>query len=299
MSAKCAILELVIRNYGIYCEILCPRRIVGVMVNKAFFKSENTVYELLLLPETYISLATLTAMEVVLGIDNIIFISILVDRLPEHQREKGRKLGLLGALVTRLVLLYFIAWIVGLTEPLFSVFGVEFSGKALILLGGGLFLLYKATHEIHEKLEGPEQSIDGGASARALRGFWGVITQIMILDLVFSIDSVITAVGMAQHISIMVAANIIALCVMLLSSGYISSFVARHPTIKMLALSFLLMIGLLLIGEAMGLHIPKGYAYFAMGFSVFVEILNLRQRKSRNPVVLHNTPVEPKETGHS
>lgn len=250
------------------------------------------MFEIFSSPETYLSLATLTAMEIVLGIDNIIFISILVDRLPKEKRELGRKLGLTGALVTRLLLLSVIAWIVGLTQPLFTAFGVEFSGKSLILLIGGLFLLYKATKEIHEKLEGEEHGVDGGNSPRTV-SFAGVITQVMLLDLVFSLDSVITAVGMAQHISIMVIANVIALGVMLFSSGYISAFVTRHPTVKMLALSFLLMIGLLLMADGMGFHIPKGYAYFAMGFSVFVEMLNLRLQKKGKPVKLHNVPKEP------
>lgn len=231
--------------------------------------------ELLTSPEAYLSLVTLTAMEIVLGIDNIIFISILSSRLPPEQRERGRRLGLLGAFVSRLALLGTISWIVGLVKPLFSVAGYEVTGKAIILFFGGLFLMWKATHEIHNKLEGE------GEHATDIKGqvtLHSVLFQIALLDIVFSLDSVITAVGMSQHISIMVLANLIALAVMVLTASHISDFVERHPTVKMLALSFLIMIGLVLVADAAGLHIPKGYIYFAMGFSVAVEMLNMRVR---------------------
>jgi predicted tellurium resistance membrane protein TerC len=230
--------------------------------------------EQFLTTEVLMSLLTLTCLEVVLGIDNIIFISILAGKLPESERDKARKFGLMGAFVTRLGLLSLIAFIVKLTQPLFTIAGLDFSGKSLILLVGGLFLMYKATHEIHDKLEGPdeEQVLKSGRSAK----FASVIVQIMLLDLVFSIDSVITAVGMSQFLSVMVAANIIALAIMLLASKWISDFVHRHPTVKVLALSFLLMIGLVLVADGLSFHIPKGYVYFAMGFSVFVEFINIR-----------------------
>lgn len=238
--------------------------------------------EILQNPEAWLSLLMLTSMEVVLGVDNLIFISILAGRLPAHQREKARKIGLTGAFVTRLGLLAVISWIVGLTAPIFTVADREFSGKSLILLVGGLFLLYKATTEIHHKLEGEDAS---GAAGRQST-FLAVIAQIMLLDLVFSLDSVITAVGMSQFISVMVAANIIALAVMLALGSFLHHFIEKHPTVKMLALSFLLMIGLVLMGEGMGFHIPKGYVYFAMGFSVFVELINIRIRSKGKPVQL-------------
>lgn len=248
--------------------------------------------DLLTSPEAYLSLLTLTSMEIVLGIDNIIFISILTAKLPVDQRERARKLGLLGALVTRLGLLLIISWLASLTAPLFSVLGRDFSGKALILLAGGLFLLFKATREIHDKLEGDAiHGSDDGVTARKAATFGAVIAQIMLLDLVFSVDSVITAIGMTPHVSIMVVANLVALAVMLLSVNGISNFVERHPSVKMLALSFLMMIGSMLVAEGVGFHIPKGYIYFAMAFSVVVEILNIRTsgRKAK-PVVLHNVP---------
>ena len=238
--------------------------------------------------ENLVSLATLTALEVVLGIDNIIFISILAGKLPKEQRDSARKIGLMGALVTRLLLLSVISWIASLTTPLGSFLGVDITGKSIILLAGGLFLLFKATKEIHHKLEGAEYSDAAGGVKYAT--FSGVITQIMLIDLVFSIDSVITAVGMTQHLGIMVAANVIALLVMLVASGAIAQFVDDHPTIKILALSFLLMIGLVLVGEASGFHIPKGYVYFAMGFSVCVELINIRVSKTYKPVKLHDKP---------
>ena len=238
--------------------------------------------------ENIISLATLTSLEVVLGIDNIIFISILAGKLPPEKRDIARKSGLMGALVSRLALLSIISWIAQLTTPIGSIFEIEITGKSIILLAGGLFLLFKATKEIHTKLEGEEYADTGKGLAKTT--LMAVILQIMIIDVVFSIDSVITAVGMTQNLSIMIAANIIALAVMLLSSGSISRFVEDHPTIKILALSFLLMIGLVLVGEATGLHIPKGYVYFAMGFSVFVELINIRASKKSRPVRLHDRP---------
>ena len=237
-------------------------------------------------PNAWAGLLTLTVLEIVLGIDNIIFISILAGKLPKHQQAKGRRVGLLGAFGTRLLLLMSIAWIVRLTRPLFTVFAHPVSGRDLILLFGGLFLIGKATFEIHNKLEGEEHGPD--ASKRAKASFGAVITQIMLIDIVFSLDSVITAVGMAEHISIMIAANVVALAIMLAAAGPISSFVDRHPTIKMLALSFLLLIGTNLVAEGVGFHIPKGYTYFAMAFSVLVELLNLRLRKATEPVKLHH-----------
>ena len=237
-------------------------------------------------PNAWVGLLTLTVLEIVLGIDNIIFISILAGKLPRAQQAKGRRVGLLGAFVTRLLLLMSIAWIVRLTRPLFSVFDHAVSGRDLILLFGGLFLIGKATFEIHNKLEGEEH---GPESSKRRKGasFGAVILQIMLIDLVFSLDSVITAVGMAEHISVMVTANVIALAIMLAAAGPISAFVDRHPTIKMLALAFLLLIGTNLVAEGVGFHIPKGYTYFAMAFSVLVEMLNLRLRRVTQPVKLH------------
>jgi predicted tellurium resistance membrane protein TerC len=232
--------------------------------------------------EGLIALATLTLLEVVLGVDNVIFISILAGKLPVNQQARARRIGLMGAMIMRILLLFSLAWIIRLTEPLFSVFGHEISGRDLILLGGGLFLLAKATLEIHEKLEGEE----GHASSKVYPTFGAVLLQIMLLDMVFSLDSVITAVGMADELAIMVAAVIIAVAIMMMSAGAISEFVGRHPTVKMLALSFLMLIGLSLIGEGLELHIPKGYIYFAMGFSIFVEMINLRLRQG-TPVKLH------------
>jgi predicted tellurium resistance membrane protein TerC len=230
--------------------------------------------ELLTSPEAWLSLVTLTAMEIVLGIDNIIFISILASRLPPEQRDKGRRLGLLGAFGSRLLLLFTISWIVGLVHPLFEIAGRPISGKSIILFLGGLFLIWKATKEIHGKLEGEQEEHD----IKGAVTLGSVLVQIALIDIVFSLDSVITAVGMSQHIAIMVAANVIALGVMVFTSKAISDFVERHPTIKMLALSFLILIGFVLVGDAAGLHIPKGYIYFAMAFSVAVEMLNLRTR---------------------
>jgi predicted tellurium resistance membrane protein TerC len=245
--------------------------------------------EMLSSPEIWLSFATLAALEVVLGVDNIIFIAILAGRLPAHQRERARRIGLAGAFASRLGLLATISWIVRLDKPLFHIAGEGFSGKALILLAGGIFLLYKATKEIHHKLEAANDE-GGGAVAHAAATFGGVIFQIVLLDMVFSIDSVITAVGMTSHIWIMVAANVVALIVMLLVGRHISEFVERHPSVKVLALSFLLMIGLVLISESFGVHVPKGYIYGAMGFSVFVELVNIRTTRKTRAVHLNRTP---------
>ena len=234
-------------------------------------------------PEIWIAFATLTFLEIVLGVDNIIFISILSGKLPAKQQPRARRLGLLGALVTRVLLLLSLAWIIRLTEPWFTVVGQEISGRDLILIFGGLFLLAKATYEIHDKLEGDE----GHASRKVPSSFTSVIVQIMLLDVVFSLDSVITAVGMVDELWVMVAAVIIAIGIMMVSDEPISDFVHRHPTVKMLALSFLLLIGMSLLLEGFGQHIPKGYIYFAMGFSVFVEMINLRLRaRAKAPVHL-------------
>lgn len=235
-------------------------------------------------PENWLALFTLTVLEIVLGIDNIIFIAILVGKLPAGQQPKARRLGLFLAMFIRIGLLAALAWMVKLTAPLFTVLGQELSGRDLILLTGGLFLIYKSTREIHERLEGDE----GSTSARAAATFVSVIIQILLLDIIFSLDSVITAVGMANHLPIMIAAVVIAVGVMMFAAGPIGEFVGRHPTIKMLALSFLLLIGFSLIAEAFDRHIPKGYIYFAMAFSVFVEMLNLRARKKSPPVKLRD-----------
>ena len=235
-----------------------------------------------------LALVTLTFLEVVLGVDNVIFISILAGKLPPDQQPRARRLGLAAAMITRILLLMSLAWMIRLTEPLFTLLEHAVSGRDLILLAGGLFLLGKATLEIHEKLEGDE----GHASARVYPSFAAVIFQIMVLDIVFSIDSVITAVGMAEDLEIMVAAVVIAVAIMMISSTAISEFVNRHPTIKVLALSFLLLIGVSLIGDGFGMHLPKGYIYFAMGFSVFVEMINLRVRHKGTPVKLHEPYVE-------
>lgn len=236
-------------------------------------------------PENLIALLTLAALEIVLGIDNIVFISILAGKLPANQQQRARRIGLMAALVTRVLLLLSLSWVIGLTEPLFTLFVFDISGRDLILLLGGIFLLAKSTHEIHERLEGHE----GEAVPKAPPSFAGVITQIALLDIVFSLDSVITAVGMAQELWVMITAVIMAVVIMLFAAEGISAFVNRHPTIKMLALSFLLLIGFTLIIEALHFHIPKGYVYFAMGFSVFVEMLNLRARakQPKEPVTLH------------
>jgi predicted tellurium resistance membrane protein TerC len=232
--------------------------------------------------EWLVALLTLTILEIVLGIDNIVFISILSGKLPREQQARARTVGLALAMVTRILLLFSLTWLARLTSPLFAVFGHEVSGRDLILLAGGLFLLAKATFEIHDKLEGDEGHGSAGVAAR----FWQVIVQILLLDVVFSLDSVITAIGMARELWVMVTAVVVAVGVMLFAAGPISSFVERHPTVKMLALSFLLLIGFSLIAEGAGQHISKGYIYFAMGFSVFVEALNLRIRRKSAPVHL-------------
>jgi predicted tellurium resistance membrane protein TerC len=232
--------------------------------------------------ELLVALVTLTILEIVLGVDNVIFISILSGKLPAGQQRRARRVGLLAAMVMRLALLWSIVWISRLTEPLIDVFGLEVSGRDLILIGGGLFLLAKATYEIHDKLEGAEEE-----TGRAAASFTSVIVQVMVLDIVFSLDSVITAVGMANDLRVMVAAVVLAVIVMLAAAEPISAVVERHPTIKILALSFLLLIGISLVADGLGQHISKGYIYFAMGFSVFVEALNIRMRGRRDPVQLH------------
>ena len=237
-------------------------------------------------PQTWAALITLTAMEIVLGIDNVIFISILTGKLPAHQQDRARLVGLGLAMLMRVGLLCSISWIMGLTKPFFALAGHEFSGRDLILIGGGLFLLTKSTSEIHEKLEGHIEKIRAGNR----HSFGGIIVQIMLLDIVFSFDSVITAIGMSNHLGVMIAAVMIAVFFMMLFSGAVSAFVHRHPTIKMLALSFLLLIGVMLVAEGFGQHISKGYVYFAMAFSVFVEMLNLKVRsRSGPPVKLRET----------
>ena len=241
-------------------------------------------------PSTWVALLTLTALEIVLGVDNIIFISILSSKLPAEKQKKARNLGLLGAFVTRILFLLSITWIMRLDSDLFSVFGRGISGRDLILILGGFFLIGKATHEIHDKLEGDEGS-DEESAQRAGRSMAAVVAQIMLIDIVFSIDSVVTAVGMAESLIVMILANVIALLFMLLSAGKLSGFVDRHPTIKMLALSFLVLIGTNLVAEGFGVHVPKGYTYSAMAFSVLVELLNLRLKKkaATPPVKLHRS----------
>jgi predicted tellurium resistance membrane protein TerC len=252
-------------------------------------------------PEIWISLITLTVLEIVLGIDNIIFISIMASKLPANKQKKARQLGLALAMITRVLLLLSLSWIMTLTSPLFNMgewialtdsellkqFAI--SGRDLILIIGGLFLIYKSTSEIHDKLEGADHQ----AETKAVITFTGVIVQILLLDIVFSLDSVITAVGMADHIEVMIAAVILAVLVMMLSAGGISDFVNNHPTVKMLALSFLLLIGVSLLAEGFDQHIPKGYIYFAMAFSVLVEMLNLKMNKGKKPVQLRNLAEEP------
>jgi len=245
------------------------------------------MFDAFLTADGLIALATLTFLEVILGVDNVIFISILAGKLPGEQQQRARRVGLMAAMVMRILLLMSLAWIIRLTAPLFTVFGNDISGRDLILIGGGLFLLAKATLEIHERLEGEE----GHSSSRVAPSFGAVIFQIMLLDIVFSLDSVITAVGMADDLSIMVTAVVVAVAIMMFAAEGISTFVNRHPTVKVLALSFLLLIGLSLIGDGLGMHIPKGYVYFAMGFSLFVEMINLRLRKSVAPVKLHQSYV--------
>jgi predicted tellurium resistance membrane protein TerC len=254
-------------------------------------------------PEIWISLITLTLLEIVLGIDNIIFISIMASKLPANKQKKARQLGLALAMITRVLLLLSLSWIMTLTSPLFNMgewialtdsellkqFAI--SGRDLILIIGGLFLIYKSTTEIHDKLEGADHQTE----TKAVITFTGVIVQILLLDIVFSLDSVITAVGMADHIQVMIAAVIIAVLVMMVSAGGISDFVNNHPTVKMLALSFLLLIGVSLLAEGFDQHIPKGYIYFAMAFSVLVEMLNLKMNKGKKPIQLRNLAEEPEE----
>ena len=233
--------------------------------------------------EGLLALVTLTFLEIILGVDNVIFISILSGKLPQQQQARARRVGLMAAMLMRILLLLSIAWIIRLTAPLFTILGRGISGRDLILIGGGLFLIGKATLEIHERLEGEE----GDGAVRVAPSFAAVIVQIMLLDIVFSLDSVITAVGMADDVTVMAAAVVLAVGIMMFSAEPISGFVNRHPTVKVLALSFLLLIGVSLIGDGLGMHVPKGYIYFAMGFSVFVEMINMRVRKSGSPVKLH------------
>lgn len=240
-------------------------------------------------PQGWMALLTLTVLEIVLGIDNIVFISILAGRLPEKQQPRARTLGLAVAMIARILLLLSITWVMRLTAPLFTIFGNEISGRDLILILGGLFLLAKATHEIHNKLEGETEH---AAGVKRVTSFTSVIIQILLLDIVFSLDSVITAIGMARDVSIMVIAVIAAVVFMMVFAGAISDFVNRHPTVKMLALSFLLLIGVALLADGFEQHIPKGYIYFAMAFSVFVEMLNLRIRAKAKPVKLHSKYTE-------
>jgi predicted tellurium resistance membrane protein TerC len=236
-------------------------------------------------PEIWIALLTLTALEIVLGIDNIIFITVLAGRLPEEERNRGRVIGLAMAMITRILLLLSLTWIMGLTKPLFELLAHEISGRDIILLIGGLFLLAKSTHEIHANLEGEEERVEKSKAV----SFAGVITQIAILDIVFSLDSVITAVGLVNQVPVMIAAIIIAIIVMMVSAKSIGDFVESHPTIKMLALSFLILVGVSLVGEGLDFHIPKGYIYFAMAFSVGVEMLNIKMRSRKaKPVKLHS-----------
>jgi predicted tellurium resistance membrane protein TerC len=243
-------------------------------------------------PESWVALITLIVLELVLGVDNIIFISILAGKLPKEDQSRARTTGIMLAVVSRILLLLSLSWIISLEEPLFHIFGFGLSGHNLILIAGGLFLLYKSTSEIHEKLEGQE----GQASAKVAANFVSVIIQIMLLDIVFSLDSVITAVGMSNEIMIMIIAVVVAAGVMIFTSGPIGVFVEEHPTVKMLALSFLLMIGLTLIADGFGQHIPKGYVYFAMGFSIFVEMINLRVRHSHvKPISLRDAYKEQKK----
>ena len=242
-------------------------------------------------PQALIALVTLTALEIVLGIDNIIFISILAGKLPHHQQKKARIIGLGLAMFTRIGLLFSLTWMMKLTAPLFTVFGNQISGRDLILILGGLFLLGKSTLEIHDKLEGDEEQ----TSARAAASFGGILIQIMFLDIIFSLDSIITAIGMARQLAIMVTAVVIAVGFMMLFSGAVSAFIDRNPTIKILALSFLILIGVALIGDGLGMHIPKGYVYFAMAFSVGVEMLNIRIRgRGKHPVKLHQPHIDEK-----
>ena len=247
------------------------------------------MFEFLLSPEIWIAFFTLTALELVLGIDNIIFISILVDKLPKAQQELARRIGLFLAMFMRIALLLVLSWIVGLTEPVLTLFDYGFSGRDLILVGGGLFLIWKSTGEVHQLLEGEE----GSESHKVASSFAGVIAQIMVIDLVFSLDSIITAVGMVSQVGVMIAAVVASVGLMMLFARSIGEFVSNHPTIKMLALSFLVVVGVVLIADGFGHHVPKGYIYFAMAFSVGVEMLNIRMRKKVVPPVDLREPYVP------
>ena len=242
----------------------------------------NSAFAWISTVDGWVALLTLTALEIVLGIDNVIFVSLLAGQLPRGQRERARKLGMFLAMFIRILLLLSITWVMGLTTPLFRLFGHGPTGRDLILIVGGLFLIAKSTHEIHLKLEGDEAT----QSKRFAASFAAVIAQILLLDIVFSLDSVITAVGMVEHVAVMITAVVIAVAVMMLSASVVSEFVEQHPTVKMLALSFLLLIGVSLVADGFGQHIEKGYIYFAMGFSVFVEMINLRIRAKSDPVHL-------------
>lgn len=247
------------------------------------------MFEWISSPEAWVALVTLTSLEIVLGVDNIIFISILVGRLPDKQRDKGRTIGLALAMIARILLLLSLTWVMGLTKPLFNLLSYDISGRDLILILGGLFLLAKSTHEIHNSLEGDEESHESKAKV----SFAGVLVQIALLDIVFSLDSVITAVGLAKNIEVMILAIVIAVVVMMLSAKTLGDFVDTHPTIKMLALSFLILVGVSLIGEGFEMHIPKGYIYFAMAFSIGVEVLNMKiRKKSKNKLKLKKAIVE-------
>ncbi|MFC4636921.1 TerC family protein [Deinococcus hohokamensis] len=251
----------------------------------------ETLFGWITQPEAWLAFGTLLLLEIVLGIDNVIFISILADKLPAAQQARARTVGLMAAMLMRLALLFSITWVYRLKDDLFSLFGLGFSGRDLILIFGGLFLLYKAVKEMHEQLEGGEHT-EPGVATRVGANFAAIIGQIMVLDIVFSLDSVITAVGMADDLGVMVAAVVVTVAIMLFAAGPISRFVQAHPTVKMLALAFLLLIGVNLIADGFGFKIPKGYTYFAMGFAISVELLNLRVRKGR-AVALHPTERQP------
>ena len=271
------------RNCGLPARLQADFR-DNSSLTAAFF----TMLELLSNPQTWIAFATLTALELVLGIDNIIFISILVDKLPKAKQELARRIGLFMAMFMRIGLLLVLAWIVGLVTPLFNIMGQDISGRDLILILGGLFLIWKSTSEIHQSMEGEEHTVGGAAVAT----FASVIVQIMIIDMVFSLDSIITAVGMVDDVRIMIAAVIASVALMMLFASPIGKFVSNHPTIKMLALAFLVVVGVVLVAEGLGHHVPKGYVYFGMAFSLGVEMLNIRlRRKSKNPVKLHTAHI--------
>ena len=236
--------------------------------------------ELLYDPAVWASLVTLTVMEIVLGIDNIVFISVIVSKLPAEQAERARKVGIALALVFRILLLMILTWIIGLQEDVFELFGEGYSWRDIILISGGMFLLYKGTSEIHEEVEGESEEVEAGR--KASRPFVAIIIQIIMIDIVFSVDSIVTAIGMADHVEVMIAAVIISMAIMYVASGSVAEFIRNHPTTKMLALSFLLLIGMSLIGEGLGFHIPRGYVYFAMAFSAMVEMINVYVRKKKN-----------------